>query len=223
MSFVLRQTTQLELSQEDEAASGGLGIASALTANRNGSYQSTTSPSIVRSLSTSPDELLDSPPPPPPLSDHRRSSISGTTKQQQHFICSSTTNRGTAPAANNSTTRSIIRIQVWLSWVDFCFVCYVIKKKDTHAHTHTKKMTCRLPFRGPWEGGMAVSTDRWPTRRERSWISPLLSCVFSASILMLSCIARNKFLIGPSPRHVYVYSRKIKTDDLGKSNFLKWK
>jgi hypothetical protein len=111
MSFVvLRQTTQLELSQEDEAASGGLGIASALTANRNGSYQSTTSPSIARSLSTSPDELLDSPPPP---TAHRRSSITGTTKQQQqqHFICSSTTNRGAA-ASNSVTTRSIIRIQV---------------------------------------------------------------------------------------------------------------
>jgi hypothetical protein len=114
MSFVLRQTTQLELSQEDEAASGGLGIASALTANRSGSYQSTTSPSIARSLSTSPDELLDSPPPPPP-SDHRRSSITttGTKQQQQHFICSSTTNRGATLAASNSTTaRSIIRIQV---------------------------------------------------------------------------------------------------------------
>nr|CAH0109836.1 unnamed protein product [Daphnia galeata] len=101
---------ELELSQEDEAASGGLGIASALTANRNGSYQSTTSPSIARSLSTSPDELLDSPPPP---SAHRRSSITGTTKQQQqqqHFICSSTTNRGAA-ASNSATTRSIIRIQ----------------------------------------------------------------------------------------------------------------
>ncbi len=111
MSFVLRQTTQLELSQEDEAASGGLGIASALTANRSGSYQSTTSPSIARSLSTSPDELLDSPPP----SDHRRSSITGTKQQQQqqHFICSSTTNRGATLTASNSTTaRSIIRIQV---------------------------------------------------------------------------------------------------------------
>ena len=124
MSFVLRQTTQLELSQEDEAASGGLGITSALTANRSGSYESTTSPSIARSLSTSPDELLDSPPP----SDHRRSSITGT-KQQQHFICSSTTNRGVTLAASNSTiTRSIIRIQVWLSG-RFC-----VKKETKQWH-----------------------------------------------------------------------------------------
>lgn len=183
MSFVLRQTTQLELSQEDEAASGGLGIASALTANRNGSYQSTTSPSIVRSLSTSPDELLDSPPPPPPLSDHRRSSISGTTKQQQHFICSSTTNRGTAPAANNSTTRSIIRIQVWLSWVDFCFVCYVIKKKDTHAHTKKKwHVGCHFAGRGR-EGWLWARIDGRRVEREagsllfcRAYFLPLYWC-----------------------------------------------
>ena len=99
-------STQLELSQEEEVVGGELGgIASVVTANRNGSYQSTTSPSIARSLS-SPEELLDSPPPP----DHRRSSVAGK-QQQHHFICSSTTNRG-ASAPNNLAARSVHRIQV---------------------------------------------------------------------------------------------------------------
>lgn len=212
MSFVLRQTTQLELSQEDEAASGGLGIASALTANRSGSYQSTTSPSIARSLSTSPDELLDSPPPPPP-SDHRRSSITTGTKQQQHFICSSTTNRGATLAASNSTTaRSIIRIQVWLSGS----ILLCLKKKKTRKEWHAD---CVL-FRGGWKPGRRsvdpadmVGESAGSMMLDDCWITCYLlgfSSFFASDVV--SCSSHNKFVIGIMPRHVNVYSRKIKTD-----------
>lgn len=107
-TLIKRDRAQLELSQEDETVGG---IAAALAANRNGSYQSTTSPSIARSLS-SPDELLDSPPPLPPSEIQQQQRRSTTTKQQQqqHFICSSTTNRATN---NNLASRSSLhRVQV---------------------------------------------------------------------------------------------------------------